>query len=74
VDHELERDLQLNVDLTVAMPCHCEYDCTVAFERELTLLDLTIDLRDAVGDRLHLSDDFVKEGVSAALPPGHATR
>jgi hypothetical protein len=46
----------------------------VAFERELTLLDLTIDLRDAVGDRLHLSDDFVKEGVSAALPPGHATR
>jgi hypothetical protein len=28
------------------------------------ILDLTIDLRDAVGDRLHLSDDFVKDGVS----------
>ena len=23
VDHGLERELQLNVDLTVAMPCHC---------------------------------------------------
>lgn len=26
--------------------------------------DLTIDLRDAVGDRLHLNNDFAKEGVS----------
>lgn len=26
--------------------------------------DLTIDLRDAVGDRLHLSNSFVKDGVS----------
>jgi hypothetical protein len=29
--------------------------------------DLSIDLRDAVGDRLHLSDDFVKDGVSYRL-------
>ncbi|KAK1924342.1 putative ER to Golgi transport-related protein [Papiliotrema laurentii] len=48
VDQELEKDLQLNVDLTVAMPCHY----------------LSIDLRDAVGDRLHLSDDFVKDGTT----------
>ena len=27
---------------------------------------LSIDLRDAVGDRLHLSDGFVKDGVSLA--------
>ncbi|OCF74464.1 endoplasmic reticulum-Golgi intermediate compartment protein 2 [Kwoniella mangroviensis CBS 8886] len=47
VDHELEKDLQLNVDLTVAMPCHY----------------LSIDLRDAVGDRLHLSNSFVKDGT-----------
>ncbi|CAD6576439.1 MAG: hypothetical protein TREMPRED_001679 [Tremellales sp. Tagirdzhanova-0007] len=46
VDQQVERNFQLNVDLTVAMPCHY----------------LTIDLRDAVGDRLHLSDDFVKDG------------
>lgn len=26
--------------------------------------DLTIDLRDAVGDRLHLSNSFVKDGAS----------
>ena len=24
VDQDLEKDLQLNVDLTVAMPCQCE--------------------------------------------------
>ncbi|OCF32949.1 endoplasmic reticulum-Golgi intermediate compartment protein 2 [Kwoniella heveanensis CBS 569] len=48
VDHELQKDLQLNVDLTVAMPCHY----------------LSIDLRDAVGDRLHLSDSFVKDGTN----------
>ncbi|WWD17125.1 hypothetical protein CI109_101562 [Kwoniella shandongensis] len=47
VDHELEKDLQLNVDLTVAMPCHF----------------LSIDLRDAVGDRLHLSNSFIKDGT-----------
>ncbi|KAH8088999.1 endoplasmic reticulum vesicle transporter-domain-containing protein [Filobasidium floriforme] len=41
------KELQLNVDLTVAMPCHY----------------LSIDVRDVVGDRLHLSDDFVKDGT-----------
>jgi hypothetical protein len=30
----------------------------------MLILDLSIDLRDAVGDRLHLSDQFVKDGVS----------
>jgi hypothetical protein len=30
-------------------------------------LVLSIDLRDAVGDRLHLSDQFVKDGVSLSL-------
>ncbi|ORX35771.1 endoplasmic reticulum vesicle transporter-domain-containing protein [Kockovaella imperatae] len=48
VDHGAETELQLNVDLTVAMPCHY----------------LSIDLRDAVGDRVHLSNDFVKDGTS----------
>ncbi|GHJ84979.1 hypothetical protein NliqN6_1381 [Naganishia liquefaciens] len=49
VDQEIDRkDLQLNVDITVAMPCHY----------------LSIDLRDVVGDRLHLSDDFAKDGTT----------
>ncbi|KLT45392.1 ER to Golgi transport-related protein [Cutaneotrichosporon oleaginosum] len=47
IDSGLEDNLQLNVDLTVAMPCQ----------------DLSIDLRDAVGDRLHLSNAFAKEGT-----------
>ncbi|ORY32833.1 ER to Golgi transport-related protein [Naematelia encephala] len=58
VDHQLEKDLQLNVDLTVAMPCHY----------------LTIDLRDAVGDRLHLSDDFVKEGTTFKVGKATSSR
>lgn len=33
-------------------------------DTELILPDLSIDLRDAVGDRLHLSDQFVKDEVS----------
>lgn len=58
VDHTVEKDLQLNVDMTVAMPCHCK----LSMETELIRV-LSIDLRDAVGDRLHLSDQFVKDGV-----------
>ncbi|WOO81197.1 ER-derived vesicles protein ERV41 [Vanrija pseudolonga] len=54
VDQGIERDLQLNIDITVAMPCHY----------------LTIDLRDAVGDRLHLNNDFAKEGTH--FNPGRA--
>ncbi|KAL1411398.1 hypothetical protein Q8F55_002354 [Vanrija albida] len=55
VDQAIERDLQLNIDITVAMPCRY----------------LTIDLRDAVGDRLHLNNDFAKEGTH--FNPGRAT-
>lgn len=34
------------------------------FENQKKKKDLTIDLRDAVGDRLHLSNSFVKDGAS----------
>jgi hypothetical protein len=40
---------------------------TDLFIREHSLtcgLDLSVDLRDAVGDRLHLSDGFKRDGVS----------
>ncbi|WVQ80240.1 hypothetical protein IAT38_002345 [Cryptococcus sp. DSM 104549] len=58
VDPDVQKDLQLNVDLTVAMPC--QY--------------LTIDLRDAVGDRLHLSDSFVKDGTNFNLGKASAMK
>nr|ASF90192.1 hypothetical protein SPAR05704 [Bartheletia paradoxa] len=45
VDTEVGKQLQINVDITVAMPCHF----------------LTVDVRDAVGDRLHISDEFRKD-------------
>ncbi|KAM0791808.1 hypothetical protein ACM66B_004068 [Microbotryomycetes sp. NB124-2] len=48
VDKGIAHELQLNLDATVAMPCHY----------------LTVDVRDAVGDRLHISDEFKKDGTS----------
>ncbi|KAL7409691.1 endoplasmic reticulum vesicle transporter-domain-containing protein [Mrakia frigida] len=47
VDQGIGREVQLNIDMTVAMPCHF----------------LSIDLRDAVGDRVFLSNDFTKDGT-----------
>lgn len=35
----------------------------------LLLKDLSIDVRDAVGDRMHISDEFTKEGVGHSIWP-----
>ncbi|GAA95597.1 uncharacterized protein L969DRAFT_101698 [Mixia osmundae IAM 14324] len=56
VDKGIGKMLQINVDMTVAMPCHY----------------LTVDIRDAVGDRLHVSDEFVKDGTTFEI--GQAQR
>ncbi|BGP26716.1 hypothetical protein JCM10295v2_005673 [Rhodotorula toruloides] len=48
VDRGIAHELQLNFDATVATPCHY----------------LTVDVRDAVGDRLHVSDEFKKDGTT----------
>lgn len=48
--------MQLNFDATVATPCHY----------------LTVDVRDAVGDRLHISDEFAKDGTTFEI--GEARR
>lgn len=57
VDNRLQSTMQINMDLTVAMKCHY----------------LTIDVRDAVGDRLHVSDsEFTKDGTTFEI--GHADR
>lgn len=53
MDRGVAHNLQLNFDATVATPCHY----------------LTVDVRDAVGDRLHISDEFKKDGVSLRRPP-----
>ncbi|GAA6064745.1 hypothetical protein JCM10212_001597 [Sporobolomyces blumeae] len=44
----IAHEFQLNFDATVATPCHY----------------LTVDVRDAVGDRLHISDEFKKDGTT----------
>ncbi|SGZ31393.1 BQ5605_C044g12165 [Microbotryum silenes-dioicae] len=49
-------ELQVNFDATVATPCHY----------------LTVDIRDAVGDRLHVSDEFKKDGTAFEI--GQAQR
>jgi len=57
VDSRLQSTMQINMDMTVAMKCHY----------------LTIDVRDAVGDRLHVSDsEFTKDGTTFEI--GHADR
>ncbi|KAI0346231.1 DUF1692-domain-containing protein [Trametopsis cervina] len=47
VDREPANEMNVNVDMLVNMPC--QY--------------LTVDLRDAVGDRLYLSDGFRRDGT-----------
>ena len=72
VDKGVAHQLQINVDMTVAMPCHCEDDyifsLSFAIQQNSDSFHshavLTVDVRDAVGDRLHISDEFKKEGVS----------
>ncbi|KAK9893650.1 DUF1692-domain-containing protein [Cystobasidium minutum MCA 4210] len=56
VDKGVAHQLQINVDMTIAMPCHF----------------LTVDVRDAVGDRLHISEEFKKEGTTFEI--GQAQR
>ncbi len=57
VDTAVGDEMQINIDMTVAMKCHY----------------LTIDVRDAVGDRLHVSDlEFKKDGTTFEI--GHAGR
>jgi len=64
VDRDLASLLDVNVDLVVAMPCQCMFPL-LAYSCHSTHLpvDLSVDLRDAVGDRLHLSNTFRREGV-----------
>jgi len=47
------------------MPCHCECDINERRKRAdaCELPVLTVDVRDAVGDRLHISEEFKKDGV-----------
>ncbi|KAM0756368.1 DUF1692-domain-containing protein [Meredithblackwellia eburnea MCA 4105] len=56
VEKHIGKQLQLNFDATIATPCHY----------------LTVDVRDAVGDRLHISDEFKKDGTSFEI--GQAQR
>ncbi|EGG11276.1 uncharacterized protein MELLADRAFT_33547 [Melampsora larici-populina 98AG31] len=56
VDNTVGHDLGLNFDVTINMPCHY----------------LSIDVRDAVGDRMHISDEFKKEGTEFSI--GQAAR
>ena len=70
VDHVPASYLDVNVDLIVNMPCKCTKPFTsVSTERstDCSPLVLSVDLRDAVGDRLYLSKGFHRDGVSTVL-------
>lgn len=48
VDTQVAKTMLLNVDMVVAMPCHY----------------ISVDLRDAVGERLYLSNGFRRDGTT----------
>jgi hypothetical protein len=72
VDHVPASYLDVNVDMIVNMPCKCTKTILSVFLSEritgYSVLVLSVDLRDAVGDRLYLSKGFHTDGVSAVLP------
>lgn len=72
VDHVPASYLDVNVDMIVNMPCKCaktKYSPFLSERRtDSSVLVLSVDLRDAVGDRLYLSKGFHRDGVSAVLP------
>jgi hypothetical protein len=64
VDHTPASYLTVNIDLIVNMPCKCAYHTFLLNRRLLTgFLDLSVDLRDVVGDRLFLSRGIRRDGV-----------
>ena len=67
IDANKSSFLSINVDVSVAMPCKCEsLFCpgslmNILSEQDET--DLSVDLRDAVGDRLMLTGGLHRDGV-----------
>jgi len=56
VDHSIAHSLGINLDITVAMPCHY----------------LSVDIKDAVGDRMYMNLEFKKESTTFDI--GNAKR
>lgn len=64
VDTATDSHMSVNVDMVVNMPCTCELLCTCfKYKKADYFLDLSVDLRDAVGDRLYLSKAFRLDGT-----------
>ncbi|KAG8832637.1 hypothetical protein FRC17_000949 [Serendipita sp. 399] len=55
IDKDQSRPLEINVDVVVNTPCSA----------------LSVDLRDAVGDRLHLSDTITRDGTLFDIGQAH---
>jgi hypothetical protein len=70
VDSNVNPNLVINLDMVVGMPCSCK---SSPCHRPLALLDrgavISVDLRDAMGDRLFLSGSLRREGVCFLLLP-----
>ena len=77
VDRDVESFMKVNVDLVVNMPCKCEccdrgvHSLLLTRSRRALLscvccmcaVDLSVDLRDVMGDRMYLSKGFRRDGV-----------
>jgi hypothetical protein len=67
VDADKDSYMNVNVDLVVNTPCSCESGSllllVVCADIGVAIV-LSVDLRDAIGDRLYLSKSFRRDGVS----------
>jgi hypothetical protein len=70
VDQDKTPFLNINLDMVVNMPCKCEFAASytlwvIQVVDIPCLKDLTIDLRDVMGDRLLLSGGLRRDGVGS---------
>ena len=64
MDHTPASYLNVNIDLILDMPCKCAYHNFLLNRMILTrFLDLSVDLRNVVGDRLFLTRESIPDGV-----------
>jgi hypothetical protein len=67
IDTQGQTHLNVNVDMVVNMPCQCMFFQSLCRARSELLADLSVDLRDVVGDRLFLSKGFRRDGVRSSI-------
>lgn len=68
IDTQGQTYLNVNVDMVVNMPCQCKPSpFIIEVLNKRLVADLSVDLRDVIGDRLFLSNGFRRDGVRSSI-------